>query len=158
MVFLTSIIIVFILYYLQADGLIFVTIIAVVGELINIFMTQTLSKSVEKKASDRFKKIENRYTAKISTLKKTIKGLEDIQEDSVQKIMKASVKIKEYEEKLGIREPDSEEDDLESQNEEKLSFEDKTVPEKINLSENKEEKPEDFIDLPSGSGRKGPPI
>nr|NJM03781.1 hypothetical protein [Desulfobacula sp.] len=49
MVFLTCIVIVSIFYYLQADGFIYVIIIAVLAELINIFMTQTLTKSIEKR-------------------------------------------------------------------------------------------------------------
>ena len=55
MVFFTSILIIAILYYLQADGLIYATIIALVAELINIFLTHTLTKTVENKM-----KIKNR--------------------------------------------------------------------------------------------------
>jgi ABC-type oligopeptide transport system ATPase subunit len=150
MVFFTSIIIVLILYFLQTDGLIYVTIIAVVAELINIFMAQTLTKSVEKKLNTKFKKIVDRYKAKIVAQKKTIKELENIQEESVRKLYKANMKIKEYEEKLEEKNSEPEPDDGSSppQPHNPLSKETKKP----------EEKKEEFIDLPSGSNRKELPI
>ncbi len=100
MVFFTCLLVVVILYYLQADALIYVTIIAVVGELLNIFMTQTVTKATEKKTATKFSKIVNTYKASIKAHKKTINELENIQEVSVKKIMAANKKIKAYEEKL----------------------------------------------------------
>ena len=102
MIFFTSILIICILYYLQADGLIYVTIVAVIAELINILMTQALTKSVEKKTTAKFGKIVVGYKTKIAVQKKTIKELEDIREKSVGKLYKANLKIKEYEEKLEL--------------------------------------------------------
>ncbi|MCP3875903.1 MAG: hypothetical protein GY699_22465 [Desulfobacteraceae bacterium] len=153
MVFLTSLIIVIILYYLQAEGLIFVTIVAVAAELINIFMTQTLSRSVEKKATDKFKIVENRYASQIAVLEKMIKELEDIQEKSVRKILKANLKIKEYEEQLGIIDPETNQDEGAQNEEENASNLENNAP-----NDGKKEKPEKFIDLPSGSNRKNLPI
>ncbi len=57
MVFLTSIIIVCILYFMQASGLIFVTIVALVAEFMNITMTHSITKSVEKKTTEKFMKV-----------------------------------------------------------------------------------------------------
>lgn len=148
MVFFTSILIVFILYYLQTDGLIYVTVIAVVAELINIFMTQTLTKSVEKKAADKFGKIASGYKSRIATQERTIKELEDIQEESIKRLHNANLKIKKYEEK----------EILENRN----TSEPKSMPPKdvkvANKTEPKEEETENFIDLPSGSNRKELPF
>lgn len=150
MVFFTSVFIVSILYYLQADGLIYVTIIAVLAELINIFMTHTLTKSVEKKAANKFEKIAEAYKTKIAAQKRTIKQLEAIQEESIQKIYKANLKIKEYEEKL---KPDESE-----------ILKPDEVPEQESPSQKKsvlikgKEEPKEFIDLPSGSNRKKLPF
>lgn len=149
MVFFTSVLIVSILYFLQTDGLIYVTIIAVLAELINIFMTHTLTKSVEKKAAEKFGKIADGYKTKIAVQKKTIKQLEAIQEESIQKIYKANLKIKEYEEKLKpaegeILQPDEAKDTTPSQK--------KEVPNEEKETQKK------FIDLPSGSNRKKLPF
>lgn len=149
MVFLTSVIIVAIFYYLQTDGLIYVTIIAVVAELINISLTQTLAKSVEKKAALNFGRIIDSHKAKIAAQKKEIQDLEEIQEQSIVKIYKANLKIKEYEEKLGITENESVQPD------EILSPE-IPIPDKEDLPPKKNT--EKFIDLPSGSNRKKSPF
>ncbi len=100
MVFFTSIIIVAILYYLQADGLIYVTIIALCAELINIFLTHTLTKSVEEKMKARHRRSIQGYLNRIKANKKTIKELEQLQEDAGSKIYKASEKIKDLEQQL----------------------------------------------------------
>lgn len=152
MVFFTSILIVFILYYLQADGLIYVTIVAVTAELINIFLTQTLTKSVEQKAGARFKKVAIVYKNKINLQKKTIEELENIQEKSATKIYNANIKIKEYEEKLGIKE----ENDPKEQDKKSVGKE--NTMEESNEQKNKEKKPGNFLDLPPGSDRKELPI
>jgi hypothetical protein len=160
MVFFTSIIIVGIVYYLQADGLIYVTIIAVIGELVNIFLNQTLSKSIEKKSATKFGKIIHSLKTNITIQKKTIKELEKIQEDSVLKLMSANKKIEDYEEKLGIGEAETQAIEIEiastSQIAKKAA---KMATDKKNESKNpKDEKPEKFVDLPSGSNRKQIPI
>lgn len=148
MVFLTSVLIVAIIYYLQTDGLIYVTIIAVVAELINIFMTKTLTQSVEKKAAADFGKIIEGHKAKIAGQKKIIKDLEDIQERSINKIYKANLKIREYEEKLGIKDTNSFQSD-ENHPDIPLPIKEESS-DKINKKE--------FIDLPSGSNRKKLPF
>ncbi len=100
MVFFTSIIIVAILYYLQADGLIYVTIIALCAELINIFLTHTLTKSVEDKMKARHRRSIQGYLNRIKANKKTIKELEELQENAAGKIYKANGKVKELEQQL----------------------------------------------------------
>ncbi|MBU1340855.1 MAG: hypothetical protein KKE44_24590 [Proteobacteria bacterium] len=151
MVFFTSILIVLILYYLQANGIIYVIIIAVVAELVNIFMTQTLTKSVEKKAADKFGKIANGYKTQIAAQKKTIKEFEDIQEESIRKIYNANKKIAEYEEKLGITAIDTSQPDSSPDTE-------ANVLQKKEVPKEEKEAPAKFIDLPSGSNRKKLPF
>ena len=150
MVFLTCIVIVSIFYYLQTDGLVYIIIIAVVAELMNIFMTQTLVKSVEKKAALHFGKIIDNQKTRITEQKKTIKDLEDIQEQSINKIYKANLKIKEYEEKLGIKE----EEGFVKSNE--ILPPQTPSPAKVDLPQ--QTGPKEFIDLPSGSNRKKLPF
>ncbi len=100
MVFFTSIIIVAILYYLQADGLIYVTIIALCAELINIFLTHTLTKSVEEKMKTRHRRSVQGYLNRIKANKKDIAELEKLQEEAASKIYKANGKIKELEQQV----------------------------------------------------------
>ncbi len=157
MVFFTSTIIVGIIYYLQADGLIYATIIAVIGELVNIFMSQTLSHSIEKKSATKFGKIIHSLKTNIMIQKKTIKELEKIQEDSVLKLMSANKKIKGYEEKLDIGEAETQAIEIEIASTSQIA----KKSAKITIDkENKsiEEKPEKILDLPSGSNRKQIPI
>jgi len=149
MVFFTSVLIVAIFYYLQMDGLIYVTIVAVVAEFINMFMTKTLAQSVEKKAATNFGKIIDSHKAKIAAQKKTIKDLEDIQEQSINKMYKANLKIREYEEKLGIKESEGFQPN-------EITSPGTPLPVKEELSEKANLK--GFIDLPSGSNRKKLPL
>ncbi len=149
MVFFTSVLIVAIFYYLQMDGLIYVTIVAVVAELINMFMTKTLAQSVEKKAAATFGKIIDSHKAKIAAQKKTIKDLEDIQEQSINKMYQANLKIREYEEKLGIKPSEG------FQPNESVP---PVPPFPIEEESPKKEKMKEFIDLPSGSNRKKLPF
>lgn len=101
MVFLTSIIIVAIIYYLQADGLIYATIVAVIAELLNLFMSNTLSKSVEKKLNAKWGKIVNNYKNQVNAKTRTIEEFERVQEKTISKLTAANQKIKAYEEKYG---------------------------------------------------------
>lgn len=138
MVFFTSILIVCILYFLQADGLIYVTIIAVIAELANMFMTQTLTKSVEKKLNIRWGKKATNYKKQIATKDKTIKELEKVQEDSIQKLYMANKKIKAYEEQSGGGNT--------------VSDEETNSPEKETSTEPEKKKFDKHMDLPCGSG------
>ncbi len=94
MVFLTSIIIVCILYFMQASGLIFVTIVALIAEIMNISMTHVLSKSVEKKITDKFMLIVDRHKAKIDQMKKRNVILEGQREDDTTALFDAREKNK----------------------------------------------------------------
>ncbi|MCG8632947.1 MAG: DUF6444 domain-containing protein [Desulfobacterales bacterium] len=153
MVFFTSIIIVAILYYLQADGLIYITIIALCAELINIFLTHTLTKSVEDKMKARHRRSIQGYLNRIKANKKTIKELEQIKDDAAGKIYKANEKIKELElqiEKLSGNAPVPPPSDEQPKPEKK-----KKKPKK----EKPPEQPADLRDhLPDGSNRKKPPV
>ena len=153
MVFFTSVITVVVLYFLQADGLIYVTIIAVVAELFNLFMTQALTKSVEKKTTKKFVRVVASYKKKITVQEKTIKDFQDLQEKSIKKLQIANSKIKEYE-KGSISD-----DTLTSKIKEKPGGTkkiQKTASQKI--SKNKKPNQKKTTDLPSGSNRKKLPI
>ena len=100
MVFFTAILIVVILYYLQGDGLVYVTIIALVAELINIFMTHAVTKSVEKKLTTQHTRIVEGYKNRLKANKHTIKEFERVQEESVTKLYNANMKIKKQEEEI----------------------------------------------------------
>nr|NJM03780.1 hypothetical protein [Desulfobacula sp.] len=95
-----------------------------------------------------FGKIIDSHKAIIEEQKKTIKDLEDIQEQSIQKIYKANLKISEYEEKLGIKE----EEGVIKSNETALSETPPPPPAKEGSPQKTAQK--EFIDLPSGSNRK----
>lgn len=151
MVFFTSLLIVVILYYLQADGIIYVTIIAVVGELINIFMTQTVTKATEKKTTLKFSRVVHTYQTKINVQKKNITELENIQEESVKKIMATNKKIKEYEEKIKTLQ---EEQTPELSKDQISGLQEEPTPVKKESSKNKSEERKTFDDLPPGSNRK----
>ncbi len=153
MVFFISVIIVAILYFLQTEGLIYVTIVAVVGELINIFMIHTLTKSIEKKSQAKARSIIARFQKKLQENKKTIKELERVRDDSVKKIFDAHKKIDEYEKELQQK----------SLKGEPLLKDDPPAPspgaakpDTAATANHKEGKPsrKEFIDLPSGSNRK----
>ncbi len=100
MVFLTSIIIVCILYFMRAEGLIYVTIIALVAELLNITTTHALTKSVEKKITGKYSRVIQKYKKKMVQLKKRNFILEGQREQDTNSLYDAMAKIKEYEEKL----------------------------------------------------------
>ncbi len=141
MVFFTSILIVIILYYFQADGIVYVTIIALVAELINIFMTHTVTKSVEKKLTAQHRRVMSGFAKRLTANRNRIKEFENAQEASVKILYKANMKIKELEEKLG---------QSQTPLEERKEWD---LPAKPSMPQGKAEieKPETFIDLPDGS-------
>ncbi|MCP3899670.1 MAG: hypothetical protein GY707_08170 [Desulfobacteraceae bacterium] len=104
MVFLTSIIIVGILYFMQASGLIFVTVVALVAEVMNISMTHVLTKSIEKKTTDKYMKVIDKYKAKIDQMKKRNVILAGQRDDDTNALYEArernktfEIQIKDYE-------------------------------------------------------------
>ncbi len=107
MVFLTAMLVIIIIYHLQADGLIYAIIVALIAELLNIFMAHALTKSVEKKMLARIRKLVDGYSKRIKGNRKTIQNLERIQEESVKKLYNANIKIKEYEARLDVLEKSS---------------------------------------------------
>ncbi len=144
MVFFTSILIVIILYYFQADGLVYVTIIALVAELINIFMTHTVTKSVEKKLKAQHRRVMSGFAKRLTTNRNRIKEFETAQEASVKILHKANMKIKELEEKLAQQTPSEEGKEGE------LPAKSPSLPPEGTAGI---EEPETFIDLPDGSNR-----
>ncbi|WDP91420.1 MAG: hypothetical protein HUN04_17620 [Desulfobacter sp.] len=152
MVFFTSILVVVILYFLQADGLIYVTIIALAAELVNIFLTHTVAKSVEKKINKKNKTAIQKYASQLRAYSKNIKELEKIREDAGKKLYKANTKIKKLESR--IKELTGE------------APEPSEAPPSPNLEMPPPEQPEveqaipapqAEDHLPAGSGRKAPP-
>jgi len=75
MVFFTCIIVIFVLYFLQQDGLIFVMMIVLIAELANLFLLQFMTKSAKQQTRKKFSKIINSYKATITTQKKTYEKL-----------------------------------------------------------------------------------
>ena len=100
MVFITSIIIVSIYYFMQTSGLIFITIVALVAEVLNITMTNALTKSVEKKITEKYMKAIDQYKAKIDQMKKRTVILEGQRENDTNSLYEAIEKNKVYETQL----------------------------------------------------------
>jgi len=100
MVFLTSIIIVCIYYFMQERGLIFITVVALSAEVMNISMTRIMSKSVEKKLTAKYTTIVDRHAAKIDQMKKRNIILESQREDDTNALYDAREKNKALEEKV----------------------------------------------------------
>ena len=145
MIFFTSLLIVTILYYLQADGLIYVTIIALVAELVNIFLTHTMTKSVEKKLNTIHQLSIEGYLARLKSSRKTIKELEKLQDEAGSKLYKASEKIKKLEEQLeNQRETDPQTETPEVE---------KTEPNIPHHPQPAPPAPDAYSDLPDGSKR-----
>lgn len=144
MVFFTSILIISILHYLQSDGLIYAVIIALVAELINIFLTHAITKSVENKMKARHRRAVEGYIKRLKANKKTIGELEKLQEKAADKIYKANSRIKELEETL-----EDHQSELEKMTQ--LAQEASSVEMDVDLPE----EPKDYIDhLPDGSRKK----
>ena len=156
MVFFISIIIVAILYYLQADGLIYVTIIALIGELANILMMHTMAKSVEKRAKIRTRQLVDRFHKKIKVLKKNIQELEKVRDEAGTRLFEANKKIKEYQELLEETDPEAtslDETPAPQTDTEEAEPADAKEPEK------QDQAPQDsHSHLPAGSNRKDLPI
>lgn len=100
MVFLTSIIIVLILHALPKGGLLYVTIAALVGELMNIYMTHHLTSSVKTKGKLQTKRVADGYRSQLDSKKKMIEELEANRDDSVQKIYNANQTIAKLEKQI----------------------------------------------------------
>ena len=136
-----------ILYYLQADGLIYSVIIALVAELINIFLTHTITKSVENKMKIKHRRAVEGYIKRIKANKKTINELEGLQEKAAEKIYKANARIKELEEELEKAWEETE----------KMGQDADAVPEvhPKEAKQSKEAEPKDYINhLPDGSKKR----
>ncbi len=89
---------------MQTSGLIFITIVALVAEVINISMTQALTKSVEKKITSKYMLVIDKYKAKIDQMKKRNVILEGQREndtnslyDAIEKNKTHEIQLKEYE-------------------------------------------------------------
>jgi hypothetical protein len=145
MVFFTSILIVIILYYLQSDGLIYVIVIALVAEMINIFMTHTVTKAVEKRLTVQHRGILDGYKNRLNAKEKAIKEFERLQEDAVKKLYTANMKIKKYEQALA---------GAETADETAKTHQPKPAMEEAPLKKSPEQAPKkEYIDLPDGSNR-----
>ncbi len=158
MVFFTAMLVIIIIYYLQMDGLIYATIVALVAELVNIFMAHALGKSVEKKMQLRIRRLVNGYSKRLKTNRKTIQQLEKIQEESVKKLYNANLKIKEYEARLEILEKPPLSLAPENMPSEPGKSSPKAFAKTVPPTKHPLESHQDFSDLPSGSNRKKLPI
>ena len=163
MIFFISLLIVAILYFFQADGLIYVTIIALIGELLNILMIHTMTKSIEKKEKNRSRQLIDKFQKKIRENKKTIQELEKVRDESLRKLFAANKKIQEYEEQLKGEEPEEaangKKDTVEKKTAEPVAGPDKKPDAGQAKKQDKKKEPgKDFSDLPSGSNRKKLPL
>ncbi len=154
MVFFTCLLITVILYYLQADGLIYVTIVAVFAELINLFMTQTMTATVKNRTAKKYGKIINDYKTKMVDQAKTIKQLKKVRDNAIQKLYKANQSIKKYEEELGIEDSEAVQMPTKDPGKPKISPPPPEEPD----TEGPKTPEERFVDLPAGSNRKELPI
>jgi hypothetical protein len=158
MVFFTSIVIIFILYYLQSDGLIYALVLALTAELINIFMTHTMAKALEKKLKMLHNRVLDGYKNRIKKDQKTIKELEKLQEDAGGKLYKANKKIKEYEGELALY---KDEEQTSGGKRAKESKKTTPPPKKEDMTatppQDKKKQQKKYIDdLPDGSNRQKP--
>lgn len=155
MVFFTAILIVAILYFMQAEGIIFVTIIAMAAELVNIYMAHTLTKSVEKKMQAKHNRLAGRREKKLKAAIENIKALEEKQDEAAIKLYKANLKIKNYEEQLGIQKGEDTTKEPGQETSQDMPIEPGDSPEQ---ALEPEPLPKEFDDLPDGSNRKLPPV
>jgi predicted RecB family endonuclease len=158
MVFFTAMLVIIIIYYLQMDGLIYATIVALVAELVNIFMTHALTKSVEKKMRLHIRRLVNGYSKRLKTNRKTIQQLESIQEESVKKLYNANLKIKEYEAKLELLEKTSPPLAHKIISPEPGKESSKILDQAVPPTKQTLESHQNFSDLPSGSNRRKLPF
>ena len=164
MIFFIALIIVAVLYFLQTDGLIYVTIIALIGELINLLMIHTMTKSIEKKEKTKSRQIIEKFQKKIRENKKTIQDLEKVRDESLRKLFAANKKIQEYEEQLKGTEPEETGNGEKHHPVEETSVEPAAEPDRkpdsgpVKKQDKTKESGKNFGDLPSGSNRKKLPL
>ena len=85
---------------MQERGLIFVTIIALAAEVMNISMTHVIAKSAEKKVTEKFLRIVDKYKAKIIQMKKRNVILEGQREDDTNALYDATEKSRAFEARI----------------------------------------------------------
>ncbi len=159
MVFFTSIIIILLLYFLEDKGILFATIIALAGEIMNLLLVHLQTSAVKKTMEESHTKQIQDYKRRVEDLEHVLQDMETLQEKNVEKISKAKKRIEELEnETTGLTD-------------QKLSDPEKTAVngrEKITPPTNesprpqtpapKEKKHDIYNHLPSGSNRKKLPI
>jgi len=140
---------------MQGDGILYVTVIALVAELANIFLTHTVAKSVEKKLTNRHRRSVQGYIKRIKASTKTIKDLEKVQSDAGTKLYKANSRIKELENQLEALSKGAVEPSPETK---KPALEKKKKETPLEPAPPKTKPPESHQNhLPAGSNRKVPP-
>jgi peptidoglycan hydrolase CwlO-like protein len=96
MVFFTAIAVAAVIYFMQAEGFIYATIIALVMELLNMTMTHSLTKSVEKKVTKKYMNVIEKYKKKLAQLQKRKLILQGQHDDDTNALYEARIKMKEY--------------------------------------------------------------
>ncbi|MCF8045373.1 MAG: hypothetical protein K9J83_05895, partial [Desulfarculaceae bacterium] len=86
-----------VIYFMQAEGFIYATIIALVAELLNMTMTHSLTKSVEKKVTKKYMNVISKYKKKLAQLQKRKLILQGQHDDDTNALYEARIKMKEYE-------------------------------------------------------------
>lgn len=97
MVFFTAIAVAAIIYFMQAEGFIYATIIALVAELLNMTLTHSLTKSVEKRVTKKYMNVIDKYKKKLAQLQKRKLILQGQHDDDTNALYEARTKMKEYE-------------------------------------------------------------
>ncbi|MEA2060533.1 MAG: hypothetical protein U9P10_08530 [Thermodesulfobacteriota bacterium] len=102
MVFFTAILITAILYYLQADGLIYVLAVALVAELTNLFLGHLIAKTVEKKIKTKSNAVVNRYKKEAGNAEFRIEELVKTQNQYAAAAYEAKSKIKKKDQQIAV--------------------------------------------------------
>ena len=156
MVFFTSIIIIFLLYFLEDHGIIFATLIALAGEILNLFLIHFQTNAIKKAMEEGHNKQLSDYRQRVNDLERVVKDMETLQEKNVGKISQAKKRIEALEKELTESEnpaPTGNEQPPGSTGEPKLPTDaDTSTPPP------KTKKHDIHNHLPSGSNRKNPPV
>lgn len=154
MVFFTSIIIILLLYFLEDHGIIFATLIALAGEILNLFLIHFQTNAIKKTMEEGHNKQLSNYRERVNDLERVVKDMETLQAKNVGKISQAKKRIETLEKELTESEnPTPSEPPPGSNAEPRLPADADTSP-----LPPKTKKHDIHNHLPSGSNRKKPPV
>ena len=100
MVFFTAIIIILLLYFLEDHGIIFATLIALAGEVLNLFLIHFQTNAIKKTMEEGHNKQLSDYRERVNNLERVVKDMETLQAKNVGKISQAKKRIEALEKEL----------------------------------------------------------